>query len=101
MTRMHLAAVVLLTVSGGGAPTMAQTPAPAAADLPPNDYGSADAWLCRPGRADACDVDLTTTVVRPDGSTERETWTANPEGADRLLLRLPDGVTRPRCRPAT
>ncbi len=44
----------------------------------PNDYGDAKSWLCRPGRHDACDVDLTTTVIAPDGKLSRETWAADP-----------------------
>ena len=32
--------------------------------MTPNDYTDAKTWLCRPGRTgDACDIDLTTTVV--------------------------------------
>jgi hypothetical protein len=49
-------------------------PAPAP---PPNNYGDANSWLCRPGRHDACDVDLTTTVIAPDGALSRETWAAD------------------------
>ena len=40
----------------------------------PNDYGDGKSWLCRPGRHDACDVNLTTTVIAPDGKLSRETW---------------------------
>ena len=40
-----------------------------------NDYSNPDNWLCRPGKAnDACSVDLTTTVVAPDGKLTRETF---------------------------
>ncbi len=46
----------------------------------PNDYADEKNWLCRPGRkGDACDVDLTTTVVAADGTLTRETWAANPK----------------------
>jgi Protein of unknown function (DUF3089) len=41
-----------------------------------NDYSDAKSWLCRPGRHDACDTDLTTTVIHADGTMTRETWTA-------------------------
>ncbi len=41
------------------------------------DYGDAAAWLCRPGRADACAVDMTSTVIRADGSMTREEWSAD------------------------
>jgi len=43
----------------------------------PNDYGRAEAWLCRPGRADACAVDLTTTVVAANGKLKRESFRAD------------------------
>jgi hypothetical protein len=53
----------------------AQTaPAPAPA---PNDYSNPKTWLCRPGQHDACDVDLTTTVVSASGKLSRETWAAD------------------------
>jgi hypothetical protein len=45
----------------------------------PNNYGDATSWLCRPGQRDACDVDLTTTVIAPGGKLSRETWTADPD----------------------
>jgi hypothetical protein len=45
-----------------------------------NDYANADNWLCRPGKAnDACAIDLTTTIVAPDGKLTRETFAANPK----------------------
>ena len=42
-------------------------------------YASAESWLCRPGRADACAIDLTTTVVSAQGALAREGWNANPQ----------------------
>jgi len=44
----------------------------------PNNYADSKAWLCRPDQHDACDVDMTTTIVAADGKLTRETWTANP-----------------------
>jgi pimeloyl-ACP methyl ester carboxylesterase len=44
-----------------------------------NDYSDGKSWLCRPGRQDACVVDLTTTVVAADGGLKREEWKANPD----------------------
>jgi hypothetical protein len=53
-----------------------------------NSYGDSATWLCRPRRAgrpgdhagkDACDVDLTTTIVAADGRLTQETWSANPQ----------------------
>jgi pimeloyl-ACP methyl ester carboxylesterase len=63
-------------------PAAAQVPAPAtpAADTKPNDYADEASWLCRPGRTgDACDVDLTTTVIAADGTMTKETFAANPK----------------------
>lgn len=42
---------------------------------PPNDYNLDESWLCRPGRQDACAVDLAATIVKADGSFARESWT--------------------------
>jgi hypothetical protein len=76
-------AFLLIALIGAAAPANAQAPAPPAAAIPavnPNDYADEKSWLCRPGRkGDACDVDLTTTVVAADGTLTRETWTANPK----------------------
>jgi len=77
--RKALALIALLAAASAAG---AQAPAPATAAIPgvnPNDYADEKSWLCRPGRkGDACDVDLTTTVVAADGTLTRETWAANP-----------------------
>ena len=44
-----------------------------------NDYSKGEAWLCKPGRQDACAVDLSTTVVSADGKLTVEKWAANPK----------------------
>ena len=67
-----------------GASVDKQAPAPpqpaAPAEFKPNDYKDESNWLCRPGRTgDACDVDLTTTVVAADGTMTKETWAADPK----------------------
>src|SRR5687768_17165018 len=76
----------LLVVAGFIAGTIAldaQAPAPpaqpaTAAPVPP--YVIDSSWLCKPGRkGDACDVDLTTTIVAADGTLTRETFTADPK----------------------
>lgn len=81
---------LLIVVSGfiaGSIGVNAQAPAPAAqpaaaVEFTPNDYQDDKAWLCRPGRkGDACDVDLTTTIVAADGALTRETFTADPKAA--------------------
>ncbi|HLW55118.1 MAG TPA: DUF3089 domain-containing protein [Candidatus Angelobacter sp.] len=61
--------------------TATPNPSPAAAEKPPappkNDYSNGDNWLCRPGRQDACAVDLNTTIVSADGKLKTEKWAAN------------------------
>lgn len=60
---------------------VAMTMAPAfvaAQDAPRNDYSEGANWLCRPGRQDACAVDMTATVVQANGSTSREAFSPNP-----------------------
>jgi hypothetical protein len=65
--------VLTLAVGAAGILAWAQEqPAP-----PPNDYSDSKSWLCRPGRHDACDVDLSATVVAAGGKLNRETWAAN------------------------
>jgi hypothetical protein len=44
----------------------------------PNDYSADASWLCRPGKKDACAVDLNTTIVKADGSFAREDWKGDP-----------------------
>ena len=50
---------------------LASAQAPAAAQAAtetsarPNNYGDANTWLCRPGRQDACAIDLATTSSPP------------------------------------
>jgi hypothetical protein len=65
MIRQTVAAFAVgLLLGGGGA--LAQAPAEPA----PNDYASGATWLCRPDiHANACEVDLTATVVGADGAT--------------------------------
>ena len=87
MVRKLITFSLLLTI-GGGIVSTAQTPAaspaqtqaaPAApAPQPKNDYSNGDNWLCRPGRQDACAVDLSTTIVSADGKLKTEKWAANP-----------------------
>jgi Protein of unknown function (DUF3089) len=66
----------------------AQTPAP-------NDYSNPKTWLCRPGQHDACDVDLSTTVVAPGGTLAREDWKANPNAAIDCFYVYPTVSTDP------
>lgn len=46
------------------------TPQIAVAEAPAkNNYADGATWLCKPGRKDACTVDLDSTVVKADGTT--------------------------------
>jgi Protein of unknown function (DUF3089) len=55
----------------------ASAQAPASTDK--IDYSDGKTWLCRPGRQDACAIDLTTTVIAADGTFKRETFAADPK----------------------
>ncbi len=85
----RLAAVALLASAGtlaARAETASQTPAAGGGDTPPppaaTDYAIKDHWLCWPGRGDdACNADLTTTVVAADGGTRIEKYTPDPKPA--------------------
>jgi Protein of unknown function (DUF3089) len=46
-----------------------------------NDYSDGRAWLCRPGRTDACTIDQSTTIVAADGTLTREEFKAEPNPA--------------------
>lgn len=67
-TLLSAAAAGLWLVAGAAS---AQTPPP------PNDYAKAETWLCRPGRTDACAIDMSATVINADRSTRREDWGRN------------------------
>jgi hypothetical protein len=61
---------------GAGHGVSAQTPA---ASPPPADYADKANWVCWPGASpNACDIDLTTTVVGADGSMTVEPYKADP-----------------------
>src|ERR1700724_12679 len=85
MLRSHIAALALSASLITGAPIVEMgvaqpqdqsktTTAPAK-----NDYSNPDSWLCRPGRKDACAVDLSTTVVAANGKLTPESWSGNPK----------------------
>ena len=54
------------------AATIFSSVAHAAPSGPPLDYAAAANWVCRPDKLDACHSDLTTAILRPDGSVVRE-----------------------------
>lgn len=70
MRRVMLAGLGLVASLVMGGPVMAQV-APTKVD-----YGKGEAWLCLPGRADACAQPLDATVVKADGSLTLEPFKA-------------------------
>jgi len=79
MVRHSVVALMLITVVVLGDRCMAQSQTPSAppAAVAKNDYSKAESWLCRPGRRDACAVDMTTTIVAANGKLTREAWSAD------------------------
>jgi hypothetical protein len=75
MTRKMLAALGL-----SAALAMTGVAAHAQTAYPKNDYANKANWLCWTGKpGDACAVDLTTTVVKADGSESLEHFKADPK----------------------
>lgn len=60
-------------------PAFSQTPPQAQPANPTRtDYSRSENWLCRPGiQPDACEVNLDTTVIQADGSSQVETFAAD------------------------
>lgn len=74
MTLRSLAILALAATGLTALPAVAQT------TYPKNDYTKPEAWLCWPGKAsDACAIDLSTTVVKADGSSSVEAFKADPK----------------------
>ncbi|HWO01099.1 MAG TPA: DUF3089 domain-containing protein [Blastocatellia bacterium] len=69
----------LITFLANAETTVAQSTDKPAAAPAKNDYSDGKTWLCRPGRQDACAVDLTATVVAANGKLIRESWAPNPK----------------------
>lgn len=89
---MKLAALALAALAapvGAQAQSTATAPAPAApapsapaapasaSPSPTPDYRQDAAWLCRPGRADACAANQDATIVNADGTRSVETFAAD------------------------
>jgi len=72
-------ALACLLAAGACPAAWAQALVPA---QPKNDYARAENWLCRPGRADACAVDLTTTIVAAGGAMTKEAFRAGDAPID-------------------
>src|ERR1700727_1042298 len=85
MTRKMLGALAPMAALGAaiamaGAAAYAQAPAPGATAYQKNDYANKANWLCWTGKpGDACAIDLTTTVIKADGSESVQTFKADPK----------------------
>ena len=86
MLKLALGGVAAVTVVAAGA-ALAQPPAaapaaraPAAAEAPIDhaDWSKEENWLCKPGRQDACAVDMDATVIKADGSATVERFKSDP-----------------------
>ncbi len=97
MLRNSIIALALFVTLCGADAALAQTPAQPApqAAASKNDYSDGKNWLCRPGRQDACAVDLNTTVVAADGKLKQEKWSANPKAAVNCFYVYPTVSTDP------
>ncbi len=73
--QIRLPRLALLALSIAATDAFAQTTAAS----PSTDYGNPQAWLCRPDRPGACDVDLSTTVLGRDGRSTVERARLDPK----------------------
>jgi len=78
MLRNFVIAFVMIACLAAGERILSQSQSTTTAAQAKNDYSKGETWLCRPGRQDACAVDLTTTIVAANGKLAEEKWTANP-----------------------
>ena len=62
-------------------PALSLSAGATAQQAPAIDYSEKDTWLCRPDNMRACDTDLRTTIVAPDGELSEETFSHNPNAA--------------------
>jgi hypothetical protein len=75
---LTLLAVPLFAIPAAAQTAPAAGPAPAASPAPAPDYAQDSAWLCRPGRADACAVNQDVTVIQANGKRKIEKFKAAP-----------------------
>jgi hypothetical protein len=98
MMKSTLSALAFFALLGPAGAAFAQPAGPSAAPSPPppNDYSNKTDWLCWPGATpNACEVDLTTTVVKADGATSVEPFKADPKAAIDCFYVYPTVSTDP------
>jgi hypothetical protein len=76
MLRTALASIAAALVGTAAAAQPTPSPAPATTLAPTPDYAREAAWLCRPGRQDACAGDLSTLVLDARGTRRVERFEA-------------------------
>lgn len=81
LTRTLFAAAVLAAGLASAAAAQAPLSKPVPSPQPKNDYADAKTWLCRPGRNDACAINLDSTVIKADGTRTIEVFKADPAPA--------------------
>jgi hypothetical protein len=72
------AAAAPLALPAAAQTAPATSPAPAASPAQTPDYTQDSAWLCRPGRADACAVNQDVTVIQANGKRKIEKFKPAP-----------------------
>jgi hypothetical protein len=78
-----------------GAPGRAGAPAAAEAPIDHADWSKDENWLCKPGRQDACAVDMDASVVRANGSVAIERFKADPNAPIDCFYVYPTVSTQP------
>jgi hypothetical protein len=71
--------VLALSVLAAGPCVAQDSPRPVSVRPAANDYAKPETWLCRPGRTDACSVDLDATIVTADGTLTNDDFHADPD----------------------
>jgi hypothetical protein len=79
MSEHVLAALALTAALGSVGDAAAQAPPVSPTPTTHINYTDPANWLCRPGRRDACAVDLDATVIRADGSTRLDRFQPQPK----------------------
>lgn len=77
MKRIPFAFISVLSLTVPATPAWSDDGAATA----PADYSLASSWLCRPGRDDACTINLDTTIVASDGTLTLEPYVAATDPA--------------------
>lgn len=95
LTLLSATGCVSLACAQAATAPSAQTEAPAKPVVAKNDYSNGDNWLCRPGRQDACAIDLNTTVISAGGKLTHEGWAASPNAAIDCFYVYPTVSTDP------